>query len=65
MCIRDRMYIIPNTDGSGKIDIAVKSKSGTVKFYTGTTESILTGESTEKMLDSYRADMYACLLYTS
>ena len=53
------MYIIPNTDGSGKIDIAVKSKSGEVKFYTGTTESILTGESTEKMLNSYRADMYA------
>lgn len=53
------MYIIPNTDGSGKIDIAVKSKSGEVKFYTGTTESILTGDSTEKMLDSYRADMYS------
>lgn len=52
------MYIIPNTDGSGKVDIAVKSKGGDVCFYSGTPESILTGDGTAKMLDSYRSGMY-------
>lgn len=52
------MYLLPNTDGSGRINAAVRDKSGNTVFYSCTTDSILTSESTEKMLNAYRSGMY-------
>ena len=57
------MYIIPNTDGSGRIDIAVKSEDGEVKIYSGIPENVLTKEDTRKILDSYGNSMYKCKMY--
>ena len=52
------MYIIPNTDGSGKIIVAVKSKNGDTVIYSGVAESVFTGESVEKMREAYLSSMY-------
>lgn len=53
------MYIIPNTDGSGKIIIAVKSRNGDTAIYSADSESIFTGESVKKMRESYLSSMYS------
>lgn len=53
------MYIIPNTEGSGKISIAVRDKNGGAALYSATAESIFTGESVRKMRDAYLSSMYS------
>ncbi len=57
------MYIMPNTDGSGEIDIAVRAKNGDVKLFNGIPENVITKEDTEKILDSYDSSMYKCGIY--
>ncbi|MGN1408910.1 MAG: hypothetical protein ACI4XJ_01915 [Eubacteriales bacterium] len=57
------MYIIPNTDGSGKIIIAVRDRNGDTAIYSADSESIFTGESVEKMREAYLSSMYSYKMF--
>ena len=56
------MLLIPNTDGSGMITLATKSRAGEVEVYCATISSVFTGDSISKMLESYNSYMYSYVI---